>query len=92
ALTPALCFCDEEGYDVVPVRVITPVYTMETTQEKDADQVTHQSSQESSEQKDFPSYSEEEFSNEDDIVTDEDLERVRTLLLHWLDWKSETQK
>ena len=24
-------FCDEDGYDVVPIRVITPVYTMEAT-------------------------------------------------------------
>ena len=44
ALSSAICFCDEEGYDVVPIRVITPVYTMEATQANDSDQTTHQPS------------------------------------------------
>ena len=92
ALPSAISFCDEEGYDVVPIRVVTPVYTLETTQANESDHTTHQSSQESSEHKDFSSYSEEEFSDEDQIVSDEDLERVRALLLHRLDWESETQR
>ena len=31
ALPSATRFCDEDGYDIVPIRVITPVYTIEPT-------------------------------------------------------------
>ncbi|MCO5546848.1 hypothetical protein L7F22_000285 [Adiantum nelumboides] len=31
-------FCDEDGYDVVPIRVITPVFTMEATLEDESSQ------------------------------------------------------
>ena len=92
ALPSTICFCDEEGYDVVPIRVITPVYTMEATQASDSDQAAHQSSQGSSEQKDFSSYSKEEFSNEDDNISNEELEQLRARILHKLEWGSETQK
>ena len=55
AISSPTQFCDEDGYDVVPIRVVTPVYTMEETL---IDEYTiladHQSSQESSEQKEFP--------------------------------------
>ena len=92
ALPSSTHFCDEDGYDVVPIRVVTPVYTLEETLEDASSLADCQSSHESSEQKDFSYYSEEEFSDGDDIVSEEDLERVRALLLHRLEWISETQR
>ncbi|MCO5560559.1 hypothetical protein L7F22_014174 [Adiantum nelumboides] len=69
-------FCDEDGYDVMPIRVIIPVYTMEATLEDESSPADNQSSRESSEQKDFLYHLEEEFYDGDDIVSKEDLERV----------------
>ena len=65
AISPSTRFCDEEGYDVGPIMMISPVCTMDTTFGLDSDQGEHHSLQESSEHKDFSYYSEEEFSNED---------------------------
>ena len=92
AISSPTHFCDEDGYDVVPIRVVTPVYTVEETLEDESSLTYHQSSQESSEQKDFSYYSEEDFSDGDDIVSEEDLERARALLLHNLEWNSETNR
>ena len=80
AISSPTQFCDEDGYDVVPIRVITPVYTMEETLEDDSSLANHQSSQESSEKKEFPYYLKEEFSDRNNI-SEKDLEQVQALLL-----------
>ena len=36
AISSPTQFCDEDGYDVVPIRVITPVYTMEAIRDYDS--------------------------------------------------------
>ena len=40
AISSPTHFCDEDGYDVVPIRVITPVYTMEATLKDESIQET----------------------------------------------------
>ena len=65
---------------------------MEATLEDESSLADHQSSQEKSQQREFLYYLEEEFSDGDNIVSEEDLERVRALLLHRLEWNSETQR
>ena len=80
AISSPTQFCDEDGYDVVPIRVITPVYTMETTLNDDSSQADHQSRQESSAQKERPYYSTDEFSDGNNI-SEIDLEQVQALLL-----------
>ena len=67
AISSPTQFCDEDGYDVVPIKVITPVYTVEETLEDESSLADHQSSQESSEQKEFPCYLKEEFSDGNNI-------------------------
>ena len=79
AISSPTKFCDEDGYDVVPIRVVTPVYTVETTLEDSTIMADHHSSQESSKQKEFPNYLRDEFSDGNNI-SERDLEQVQALL------------
>ena len=70
ALPSVTHFCDEEGYDVVPIREITPIYNIDPTP-TDAILTTNPLAPDhDSSEKEFSYYLMEEFSDDDPIVLD----------------------
>ena len=92
ALPSVTQFCDEDGYDIVPIRVVTLVYTIEPTCEDASldEKGRHLEFEQESSEKEFTYYSKEEFSDDDAIVSKETLKKAE--LNHKLEWVSETHR
>ncbi|MCO5577322.1 hypothetical protein L7F22_031150 [Adiantum nelumboides] len=85
-------FCDEEGYEIVPIRVIQPVYHIESTQDSSAHELVSDNPSRDTSEKEFSYYYEEESSNNKEKVLSEDPLKTPECLYHNLDWVSETTK
>ncbi|MCO5581469.1 hypothetical protein L7F22_035354 [Adiantum nelumboides] len=83
-------FCHEEGYDIVTIRVIKPIYHIESTQKTSTHELVFEDLSRDTSEKDFTYYSEEELSNKDEKVLSEDSLKTQECLYHKINWVSET--
>ena len=93
ALPSMTQFCDKDGYDIVPVRMVMFVDDPNFEQRKKAIPETLPLEVElESSKKEFTSYFEEEFLDESTQATKETQKNLRELQLHSLEWVSKTKR
>ena len=79
----------------MPIRVITPIYNIEPTCEDASldEERSHLEFEQESSKKGFTYFSEEKFFDDDAIASsEEDLEKIQTLVSHRLECVSETDR
>ena len=91
ALPTKTQFCDEDGYDIIPVRMIR-VVDSPFLEHVDNSTISPLVVPTESSEKDFTYYLEEEFLEEEIHTTDKQYEIWREIKLFKLDWVSETKR